>query len=196
MTPRPAALRRLWTDEGGSMTVELVLVFPLLAWVLLASVTFFEGFQARANAVKATYTLADILSREATEPITPVFLDNLDELYAALIADDVPLRLRVTVFRYDDAADAYRVVWSQVRGTGPTLTDQNLAQIRAAAIPNMTDGEVGILVETTSRHRPELSLGLDPFELENLMIIRPRFAPTLCWSASDTGPWTAANEVC
>lgn len=189
-------LRRFLRDESGAMTVELLLVFPLLVFVLMGTVVFFEGFRARANSVKATYTIADALSREHQEPITPEYLDNLYRLYAGLLPKERPETMRVTVIEYDEELDTYDVQWSEVRGAGTRVTNDKLLPVRDQLLPEMYDGEVGIIVETVNRYSPVFGVGIQPLSIRNTMILRPRFDRTLCWSTSNDPPWTDANSTC
>lgn len=189
-------LCRFCRDEMGTVTVETVLILPVLVWCYVGTFVFFDAFQTDARNIKATYTIADILSREVNEPITPEYLDSLFLLQANLIDRSEPLRLRVSVVRYGAADDTYRVVWSQTRGSGSAQTDAGLAQIREEHLPVMFDGEVGIIVEAANHYTPLFDVGLDALEFEEFMILRPRFAPTLCWSDSNSGPWTLTNQIC
>lgn len=196
-TPFPR-LRRFFRDESGAMSIELLLVFPLLVFVLMGSVVFFEGFRARANSVKATYTIADALSREHQEPITPEYLDNLYRLFGGLLPKERPETMRVTVIRYDEDLEKYEVRWSEVRGTGTRITDAMLLPetIQNDLLPNMSHDERGIIVESVIRYSPVFGVGIRPLSIRNTMILRPRFARTLCWSASNDQPWTEVNQTC
>lgn len=189
-------LRRFLRDETGTLTIEWVLFLPLLLWCLCACWVFFGAFQADSANVKATYTIADMLSREVNEPITPEFLDSAFQVQAEMIQSSEPRAMRVTAVRFLAAEDAYRMIWSQGRGGVPPLTDANLAAMRQTILPVMYDGEVGILVELSQRHTPDYWVGLPRTWLEEHMVMRPRFAPTLCWSDSNDGPWTLANQTC
>lgn len=189
-------LRRFLRDEGGAMSIEFLLVFPLLVFVLMGAVVFFEGFRARANSVKATYTIADALSREHQEPITPEYLDNLYRLYGGLLPKERPETMRVTVIEYDEDEEAYEVRWSESRGAGKRVVDADLVPVADELIPDMYDGEVGIIVETVSRYSPAFGVGIQPLSIRNTMILRPSFDRTLCWSTRNDPPWDDGNQVC
>lgn len=189
-------LARFRDDETGSITIETILILPALFWCYMGAFVFFAAFQTDSRNVKVTYTIADILSREVNEPITPEYLDSMFAIQGNLIGNREPRQMRVSAIRYLAPIDTYRVVWSQARGGGSELTDAKLAQMRQDHLPIMYDGEVGIVVETANQYSPLFDVGLNALELDNLMILRPRFAPTLCWSNSNSGPWTLANQVC
>lgn len=193
-------LFRFLQDETGSASIETVIILPVLAWIFLATFVYFDAFRAKSINVKATYTISDILSREVNEPITPEFMDSLYALYQGLVVHTQPRSIRVTAIRYVQATNAYNVIWSEVRGVAPLparLTNANLATIRNTRLPVMYDGEVGVLIETSGRYFPIFGyVGLPGFTVGNFMILRPRFAPQICWSTSNDGPWTGSNQVC
>ena len=195
-----ARLCRFFQDESGSASIELLIVLPLLAWIFFATFVFFDAFRAKSINVKATYTISDILSREVNEPITPEFMDSLYALYQGLIVHTRPSMLRVTAIRYLQTSNTYNVIWSEVRGPTPLparLTNANLAAIRTTRLPVMYDGEIGIMIETSGRYTPTFTtVGLAAFDIGNFMLLRPRFSPQICWSASNDGPWTGSNQTC
>ncbi len=111
-------LRSFLRGEGGSVTVEFVLVIPLLAWCFLGTYTFFAAYRTQSINVKAAYTIGDQLSRE-TDYITPIYMASLGELHDFLVQSDNATRLRITVFEFEDDDDSYRVIWSQGIGQTP-----------------------------------------------------------------------------
>jgi len=198
---RPAILDRLLRDESGTATVEAVITFPILAWVLLATAVFFQAFHADSLNVKVTYTLGDILSRE-DRPITPEYLDSMFALQGEMTGSGEPRTLRVTAVTFEagtgGAAGRYRVVWSQVRGTfASPHTDATLAAIAATRLPVMSEGQVAILTETWLRHTPAfIGVGLSPLTFYEITATRPR-VPQFCWNSSnDPTAWTQVNTVC
>ena len=57
-------IRKTLKDEKGSFSVEAILMFPMLVWAFMAMYVFFEGLRESNINLKATYTVADLLSRE------------------------------------------------------------------------------------------------------------------------------------
>jgi Flp pilus assembly protein TadG len=193
-----AFLDRFFRDERGSITIEAVLMFPLLVWVVIATLVFFQAFHAQSLNVKVTYTIGDILSREDM-PITPEYIDSMYALQQAMTSSREPRRLRITAVTYHSSDDTYRVVWSQARGTGvPAHTDASLAQIADTTLPVMSDGQMTILTETWQRHTPAFVswVGIEPLTFYEVMTTRPR-APQFCWNANNnSSAWTQASTVC
>jgi Flp pilus assembly protein TadG len=194
MYPRPfsAVLRRFARSEEGSISVEAMLIFPILLWCYLATFVFFDAFRSQSTNLKAAYTIGDTLSRE-TGYVTPAYLDSLSSLQKFLVDEDNGIaRLRVTVYRYQASDNTYRVRWSRTRGGGLQMTDAVLASMRTR-LPVMPDTEIAILVETWVGYHPSYSVGLHDFTFDDFVVTRPRFAGQLCVNSSNAGGTATAT---
>lgn len=190
-------LRRFRRDEGGSVTVEAVITFPLLAWAVMATQVFFQGFHVQSLNVKVTYTIGDILSREDM-PITPEYLDSMYAVQAAMTGSADPGALRVTAITYRAAQETYRVVWSEVRGAAQPHSDSTIKAIAEERLPDLTDGQVIILTETWLQHRPEFLnwVGIGPLIFHEVTVTLPR-APQFCWNPqNDQRQWNGTSTRC
>ena len=109
------AFKRSVRDERGSISVEAILMFPMLAWAFMAMFVFFEGLRESNITLKATYTVADLLSREADpdDPLTEDDLVGMNAIYAWLTRSTEPVQLRVSVVRYDAASNSHIRIWSR-----------------------------------------------------------------------------------
>ncbi|NDK35596.1 TadE/TadG family type IV pilus assembly protein [Rhodovulum sulfidophilum] len=180
---RPARFLR---REEGSLTVEFVLVLPLLLWALVALHVFVGAFELRNTATKATYTLADMLSRQ-TRPVDQPFLDSADAVLRFLAGPTA--RLRVTVIRCSAAceADSTRELaldWSGASEGMQALTVSDIARSGfRGRIPAMELGDRMIVVETEVDYAPIAGYGLPGMTFDTLMATPPRFAPQLCWQS-------------
>ena len=95
-----AALRQLRADETGSASVEFVVAVPLVAFWFAGSYTFFDAYANNARSLKATYTIADILSRQ-TE-VDNDYIDDMNRLFANLAGEaESQTWLRVTSIQKD-----------------------------------------------------------------------------------------------
>jgi len=185
-------ISRFLRHEDGSISVEAMLVLPMLMWAYLGTFVFFDAYRSQSTNIKAAYTLGDTISRE-TNYITPAYMDSLYELQQFLVSTDQDVRLRVTIYRYQEGDDTYRVRWSQSRGMASLpMTDAGLAAVRPA-LPVMPDGEVAILVQTWVGYHPRYSVGLNDFVFEDLVVTRPRFTGQVCWNSVNNGDETTAT---
>ena len=185
-------VRRFTRSEDGSISVEAMLVFPILLWCYLGTFVFFDAFRSQSTNLKAAYTIGDTLSRE-TGYVTPIYMDSLFALQKFLVDEDNGIaQLRVSVYRYRASDNTYRVNWSQTRGGAVALTDTLLAQLRTN-LPRMPNNEIAILVETWVGYHPTYSVGLQDFTFNDLVVTRPRFAAQLC---RNTNTGDATTRTC
>ncbi|MGR3504023.1 TadE/TadG family type IV pilus assembly protein [Pseudaestuariivita sp.] len=176
------ALRAYRRDERAGLTVEAVIVLPVLFWAFAAMFVFFDNFRAHSIAQKAAFTIGDMISRE-TEYVTNAYLDGAQSLLQFL-SESAPgdTSLRITVIRYDAEEEAYGRVWSQVRGSAfQVLSGVDVSNL-ADDLPVMVDNEQLILVETNTRVRQIGNVGLLNDRVETFVFTRPRFAPQVLWS--------------
>ena len=87
--------RRFSRDQSGTAVVETVLVLPLLIWAHLATYEFFDAFSTITRNMRATYTLADMISRQ-TGPVSHSYVQGMEQLYAFLNNNPPNAWVRVT----------------------------------------------------------------------------------------------------
>ena len=185
MLPLAQWWKRFRNDEEGTVTLEAVLTLPLLFWALAATYEFFELHRYNSARDKASYTVADMISREM-QSITPVYMNNAMTLFNTIANDSGTNQMRVSVVRYDVDTDTFSIRWSQVRGDGDmtVLTD---AQVRNAhgSLPIMSDGEEVIVLESASVYPPIFDVGIsENLAIETRVMTSPRFAPQVVWEDS------------
>lgn len=189
-------LRQLRSSENGGLTVEAVLVLPLLLWVYLASFIFFDAFRAQSLNDKAAFAIADALSRE-TRSINGTYIDSMRDIHRAMTFARLPSKIRISVIRYDADDELHYVVWSEAQGPNfSNLTNSNLTSPTgvAAAIPMMSDNERIILVETQIPYEPIFNVGVDAILMQAITPISPRYSSQLCWDVGNDGDPT--NDTC
>ncbi|MGR3463052.1 MAG: TadE/TadG family type IV pilus assembly protein [Roseovarius sp.] len=178
--------RRLRRDERGTVAVETVLIAPLLILGLFFSYEAYGLVRQQSLREKATYTVADILSRE-TAIVDDTYIDNVKRVFD-MMSGTADSQLRISVVRYrndpSQGIDEFDLRWSEVRGTGPmtALTD---TAVRSAhdTFPIMEDGEEIIYVESRGTFTSPVSTGyFDESLLTTRMFVIPRFAPQICFT--------------
>lgn len=178
--------RRLRRDERGTVAVETVLIAPLLILGLFFSYEAYGLVRQQSLREKATYTVADILSRE-TAIVDDTYIDNVKRVFG-MMSGTADSQLRISVVRYrndpSQGIDEFDLRWSEVRGTGPmtALTD---TAVRSAhdTFPIMEDGEEIIYVESRGTFTSPVSTGyFDESLLTTRMFVIPRFAPQICFT--------------
>lgn len=182
---------RFRRDESGTMTIEFVIVAPLLFTVVLAGFEFFDAFKSYGRAAKVTYTIADNLSRRVE-----IDDDKITELHALMDAlipwMNEDKNLTVTSISYNED-DGYVCEWSKHSDQNMEMNFDlalNLSAINTTeytdVLPEIAAGDSVILVETRIPHRTIFSLfGLGDLVWFNQVAIRPRFTSKLVDTTED-----------
>lgn len=113
------------SDEKASVTVEFVLISPLIMLWILGSYVFFDTYRQGTRAAKATYLVGDIISRlEVVDNDDLTY--TMDELFDRLTprAPDGKW-VRITSVIYDADADEYSIGWSTVIGDQQYRAEQD-----------------------------------------------------------------------
>lgn len=177
-------LARFRDDTRGTITVETVITLPVLFWMIAATYEYFEVYRYKSAREKATYTVADTLSREkGRDVIDDTFIDNMKTLFDQMSNDNSTSQLRVSIVKYHESTDEYSVSWSEVRGTGGmgVLVDADVASAHDS-LPIMSDADEIILVESESPYNPTFTVGIANGTMITTRIFTDiRFAPKLCY---------------
>ena len=174
-------LRSFRKDEKGTISVELVLILPVLFWGYLSMFSIFDAYRQHSLNQKAAYTLGDVISRE-TAPIDDSYLRGSREMLAYLTAnEDTDVAVRVTSVTYDADTDEYKKYWSKNKGWMPALSDDAIQALRED-LPVMPDNETVVVVETFVKYDPPFNTGLQTREIHNFVFTRPRYAPQVLWN--------------
>ncbi|SLN55857.1 hypothetical protein PSA7680_02912 [Pseudoruegeria aquimaris] len=179
-------LRRFCRGSEGGLSVEAVVILPLMMLGFGLTATYYDAFRARTANVKAAYTVGDLLSRQK-EPIDQEFIDGLADIFDYLTDDTDQSWIRVSVVSWSVSQDKLLLKWSKVSGTSPdpVLTQEDIENM-ADRIPVMADGDTIILVETHMDYSSVLEQL--PFytkwlnsgiEFDNFVVTSPRFVPKL-----------------
>ena len=173
-------LRDFARDTRGSVSVEFVIVMPLLFWGFMAIYVYFDGFRQSTQNLKAAYSIGDMISRE-TEAINSAYIDSMEEVLKLMTRSETQVKLRVTVVRWDENDNRYYVDWSKSRGYGSIRTNGDMADL-SERLPVMPDNERVILIETKAEYEPVFDIGMAEQDLDTFIFTRPRFAPQVVWS--------------
>jgi hypothetical protein len=188
-------LSKFRTEERGSITIEAVITLPLLIWAVGATYEFFELHRYNSARDKASYTIADMISRE-NDDITPIYLDNAKIVFDTIANDRGANALRVSVIRFDSAEEDYIVKWSQVRGTAALepLESEDL-ELAHDILPILRGGQELIVVESESTYPAIFKVGLsDDLTIRTIVKTNPRFVPQVNWN-DGTGTSSSGNTA-
>ncbi|HBD90031.1 MAG TPA: pilus assembly protein [Gemmobacter sp.] len=175
--PRP--LRRFLGDETGSMIVEAVLVMPMMAWAAFALFVYWDAYATINRVQKATYTVADVLSRSRTN-IDSTDAFGVERLFNFTLPGDTAVRMRLTSAVFSDRNNRFEVQWSCALDpvNMPALTTATLQQF-SDRLPLTADADTLMIVETQYDFTPIFDVGLNDMTLGQFVATRPRFIPAV-----------------
>ncbi len=170
-------LNKFSRDERGSFSVEAILMFPMLVWAFMALYVFFEGLRESNINLKATYTVADLLSREDNE-VDELYISNMNVIYQWLARSQNDVRMRMTVVHYDEPTDSHEIYCSIGVGVDDMLQEW-VEETVSPHVPIMADDSAAIVVETWVDYEPIMeipliSIGLEETEIYNIVVTNPR----------------------
>jgi hypothetical protein len=184
--------RRFRDDDRAAVAFEAVIILPVLAWSFIGSFVFFDAFRTYNSSIKATYAIADVLSRQ----VNTVFaydIEGMHDIFDHLVRSDGGTRMRVTQINYDGPTDTYRVDWSYATNGEARLFTANLVDMEEL-LPIMANAERLILVETFVPYSPAFDMGLDVLTFSNFTFTRPRYAGQVPFNPNVTTPPVVAGS--
>ena len=172
-------LRRFRQDERGIVSTETILVMPLLMWVFMAMFVYWDAFRAHNTSIKASYAIADLISRE-NAPVNNAFIGGMHSLFRYMVATDEGTWLRVSSVQYDASQDRYNVLWSRTTNTNrsPAHTTATMVAMRPK-LPVPANADTLIVVETWRQFSPAFKVGLERRTFYETSVVRPRFLSPL-----------------
>ncbi len=191
--------RKTLRDERGSFSVEAILMFPMLVWAFMAMYVFFEGLRESNINLKATYTVADVLSRE-TDEINMLYLNNMNAIYTWLARTDDAPQMRVSVVIWDDTAQEHQLYWSRGVSGKEDLTQELIPTNVTPHVPIMADQASAIIVETWVDYTPIMDIpimpiGLRETEIYNIVVTAPRFTDQLKFEGMGDGTGSTHDDA-
>jgi hypothetical protein len=171
-------------DAGGSLVLETIIMLPLLLWALMAMITYWDAFRSINRLEKASFALADTLSRQS-EPMPVASVAEWNNVVTYMLSHDQVAQVRVSSYQWVNSRNRFEVRWSRSSDPlRPALTTTTLQPL-AGMIPLMADTEFGVLTETWVDYQPRLEvpfmnvIGVQPTTLSKFIPTPTRGSP-LC----------------
>ncbi len=164
-------LSRFIKDEDASITMEFVIVTPVMVLWWIGSMVFFDAFEARSGAARSAYTIADLISRQTDT--TNAYIDSLLVLQNRMRPREPVGTVRVSEL-YRDAAGDLSVVWSYATsGPADALL---LEDVPLGTLPLLNNESYIMLIDTTIPYIPLSDIiGIPAQTWVNRIYINPRF---------------------
>jgi len=173
-TPRTLC-SKLLRDERGSISIEFMIIAPLLLFLTTGGIAFWDAFHSSGQTSKIAYTLSDIMSRhDFVDDTDMAYLFNLEN---KMMAGDLDHRtLRITSVCFED--DTYHVLWSYTAGGDGVAMPEPMEDDRIPLdiLPAMAPQDSVIITEISARWQPQfLNVGLTARTWRSVLVNRPRF---------------------
>ncbi len=182
------ALKRFAERTEGSLSVETAIILPALCWVYVGSFVWFDAFRMQNVNLKATYTIADMISREYVG-IDQTYFDGLENVYDYLTYGDHATQIRVSIIECTDECESddarvLEVCWSKST-TGRETLDNTTLQSFSESIPLFHEGDALIMTETFMSYNPAFNVGLGHQVFKNAIFTRPRLSGQVKFLSAD-----------
>lgn len=168
--------RAFLASERGSLSIEAVIILPVLVLFFLVSFTFYDAYRTQTVITKAGYTIADLLSRNP-QTVNTTDVDGLWDIFQFITRGRDEGFIRVSrVIRFVDTAngiDEYRVEASYATGDQAAMTSTELTA-NLARIPILAANSTVTVVETYSPYVPPFFIGLDAYTMESWTVTPQR----------------------
>lgn len=202
-------LHRFARDERASLTVEMVMVLPLLLWGYFGMFVLFDGYRAIASNIRAGYTIADMISRQ--DVVDAAFIEGLNGVQDVLTQSPYRTVLRVSAVSYyedqnDDPGEGeFQLDWSYSTAGKNKVNNGNFDELLEPYMPAMGPASVNIVVETWMAFVPlfeitneklfceyndscgEWDYVFPPLYFESLVVTRLRYYPQICFDNGQQG---------
>ena len=169
-----ARLHRFRQDESGFISIEAIIVMPLLLWVFLALFVYWDAFRTENTSIKSTYVIADMISRESM-PVNNAYINGMHQVFRYMNDTDEDTWIRVSSVQFRQSDNTYRVVGSRTTNASraPLHTTATMATQRHR-LPILADQDAVIVVETWRRFTPAFKVGLGRRTFYEFTVVRPR----------------------
>ncbi len=161
-------------DERGSISIEFVIVMPLLLFLAISGLGFWDAFQSNSKTAKIAYAVSDIMSRyDVVDDTDMAYLYSVQD---KMLSPDLDRRsLRISSICFENGN--YRVLWSYTASSndipGPDALED--VEIPVEILPTMAPQDSIILTETEARWQPHLNVGVGSRTWRSELVSRPRF---------------------
>lgn len=175
-------LKKFRDDCSGAMIIEFLMVVPPLVLVFFLSYVYFDAYRTKNTAQKATFSIADLLSRQ-TDAVDAEYLAGIKSVFDYLArVDSSEAGLRISSMSYDEEEDERAIVWSYAVGSvNDPLTTAELVSYQDK-IPVIADDDTLILIESFISYSPPIEGLIGEQVFSTFTPVSPRFASQLAWA--------------
>ena len=172
-------IRHFARDESAFISIEAIIVMPLLIWLFMALFVYWDAFRSQNTSVKASYVMADMISRE-NAAVNNAYINGMHSVFRYMVNTNEQTWIRVTSVQFRQSDNSYRVLWSRTTNAtrAPEHTHATMA-LNRDRLPLLANSDTMIVVETWRRFTPPFRVGLDQRTFNEFTVMRPRFLSPL-----------------
>lgn len=151
-------LRQFRRDDAGSLSIETVIVYPFLVWILVFCLVAWDGYKLKGFATGATFTIGDLISRQSS--VDDDFIAGMENIFARISQRAADTDIRVSVVRLRSVPNADPVMelyWTDGTGTAGELPDHTNIDDFRDRVPLMAPDSSLIFVETIAKWEPPIA---------------------------------------
>ncbi|CUH40749.1 hypothetical protein JSE7799_03484 [Jannaschia seosinensis] len=187
-SPRVVPASRFLSNEDGSMSIEAVLVLPLLCFLFMAGFSYFDGYRRDATMSKATYAVADLLSRRR-DVVRPFDLEGLENIYETMVfSTEEETYMRFTeIERVPDADGGLQITWSYATDGQKAMSDRALDLLKGR-IPRFDIGKRVLLVQAYTIDQPDFRVFLPDRIVDTIHLVSARYERCIAFSPTGDDP--------
>lgn len=188
-------LKKFWDSEYAAITLEFIIVFPLLWFWFIGSIVFFDAFKCRMHATAAASTMADIVSRKDSMSRDDVLL--MYNVHEALLPKGVGGWIRISSIRLKTLGtgsanpNEYEVLWSALSGSAAAVSGKaklKAEDIQQQGIPLLQVNEEIIIFESFVPYVPIADwVGIRAKTWSTAVAISPRFTTSIPYVGDSSG---------
>lgn len=174
-------LHRFLIEDRAALSIEAAIMLPVLVGLYVAGYQYFDQYRREAHMTKASFAVADMLSRRLSI-VTPNDLNGLESVYEALTYSEDASFMRFSEIRRVD--DELEVIWSFATDGQPGMTEVRLRGF-LNQIPRLDQNERVTLVEAYTYDAPFFDVGLGDRIIPTFVPISQRYAARLAFAPGD-----------
>jgi len=175
------AIQRFAVEDRAALSIEAAIMLPILIAFYVAGYQYFDQYRREAHMTKASFAVADMLSRRLNI-VTPGDLNGLETVYEALTYSEDASFMRFTEVRR--SVDDVEVIWSYATDGQPAMT-LGLLQGFLDQIPRLDPNERVTLVEAYTYDHPFFNVGLGDRIIPSFVPISQRYASRLAFAPGE-----------
>lgn len=170
-------VRRFAADESGLIMTEFLILLPLLVWTFMALVVYWDTWRTINEAQKASYAVADLISRQ--NRVDNNFVTSMETVMRGLMGGQSPVSMRITSVQWRKPVNengVYSVIFSRSPNNRKLpLTAAQVNNNISHLIPAMNSGDTAVILETWTDYTPGFDVGIPLSSFQNFIVTKPRF---------------------